>query len=79
MAIVRNIQNNHLYRYLGGNRYRNLMTGVEGEIGEDVAQKIFKINLELTEVCENFPNVEKLIHTLKLKMDKDENSNARTS
>jgi hypothetical protein len=55
------------------------MTGVEGEIGEDVAQKIFKINLELTEVCENFPNIEKLIHTLKLKIDKDENSNARTS
>lgn len=79
MAIVRNIQNNHLYRYLGGNRYRNIMTGVEGEIGEDVAQKIFKINLELTELCENFPNVEKLIHTLKLKMDKDENSDARTS
>lgn len=79
MAILRNIQNNHLYRYLGGNRYRNIMTGVEGEIGEDVAQKIFKINLELTEVCENFPNVEKLIHTLKLKMDKDENSDARTS
>ncbi len=79
MAIVRNIQNNHLYRYLGGNRYRNIMTGVEGEIGEDVAQKIFKINLELTEVCENFPNIEKLIHTLKLKMDKDENSDARTS
>lgn len=79
MAIVRNIQNNHLYRYLGGNRYRNLMTGVEGEIGEDVAHRIFKINLELTELCENFPNVEKLIHTLKLKMDKDENSNARTS
>jgi hypothetical protein len=78
MAIVRNIQNNHLYRYLGGNRYRNIMTGVEGEIGEDVAQKIFKINLELTELCENFPNIEKLIHTLKLKMDKDENSNART-
>jgi hypothetical protein len=79
MAIVRNIQNNHLYRYLGGNRYRNIMTGVEGEIGEDVAQKIFKINLELTELCENFPNIEKLIHTLKLKMDKNENSDARTS
>ena len=79
MAIVRNIQNNHLYRYLGGNRYRNIMTGVEGEIGEDVAQKIFKINLELTELCENFPNVEKLVHSLKLKIDKDENSNARTS
>jgi len=79
MAILRNIQNNHLYRYLGGNRYRNIMTGVEGEIGEDVAQKIFKINLELTELCENFPNVEKLIHSLKLKIDKNENSNARTS
>ena len=35
MAIVRNIQNNNLYRYLGDNKYRNIMTGVEGEIDED--------------------------------------------
>jgi hypothetical protein len=55
------------------------MTGVEGEIPEEMARKIFKINLEMTELCENFPNVEKLIFALKLKMDKNENTDARTS
>lgn len=79
MAIVRNIQNNNLYRYLGENKYRNIMTGVEGEIPEEMARKIFKINLEMTELCENFPNVEKLIFALKLKMDKNENTDARIS
>jgi hypothetical protein len=80
MAIVRNIQNNNLYRYLGDNRCgETLMTGVEGEIPEEMARKIFKINLEMTELCENFPNVEKLIFALKLKMDKNENTNERTS
>ncbi len=58
MAIVRNIQNNNLYRYLGDNKYRNIMTGIEGEIDEAVASRIFKINLELTDLCENFPNIE---------------------
>jgi hypothetical protein len=71
MAIVRNIQNNFLYRYLGGNKYRNIATGVEGEISEEVAQRIFKINLELTELCQEFPNIEKMIYQLKLKIDKD--------
>lgn len=71
MAIVRNIQNNNLYRYLGDNKYRNIMTGVEGEIDEAVAARIFKINLELTELCEEFPNIEKMIYQLKLKIDKD--------
>ena len=71
MAIVRNIQNNLLYRYLGGNKYRNIATGVEGEISEEVAQRIFKINLELTELCQEFPNIEKMIYQLKLKIDKD--------
>ncbi len=71
MAIVRNIQNNNLYRYLGGNKYRNIATGFEGEISEEVAQRIFKINLELTELCQEFPNIEKMIYKLKLKIDKD--------
>jgi hypothetical protein len=75
MAIVRNIQNNHLYRYLGGNRYRNIMTGVEGEIDEVVASRIFKINLELTDLCENFPNIEIMINKLKLKSDKNGTDN----
>ena len=75
MAIVRNIQNNNLYRYLGGNTYRNIMTGVEGEIDEAVARRIFKINLELTDLCENFPNIEIMINKLKLKSDKNGTDN----
>jgi hypothetical protein len=75
MAIVRNIQNNNLYRYLGGNKYRNIMTGVEGEIDEAVASRIFKINLELTDLCENFPNIEIMINKLKLKSDKNGTDN----
>ena len=75
MAIVRNIQNNNLYRYLGGNTYRNIMTGVEGEIDEAVAARIFKINLELTDLCENFPNIEIMINKLKLKSDKNGTDN----
>jgi hypothetical protein len=75
MAIVRNIQNNNLYRYLGGNKYRNIMTGVEGEIDETVASRIFKINLELTDLCENFPNIEIMINKLKLKLDKNGTDN----
>jgi hypothetical protein len=75
MAIVRNIQNNNLYRYLGGNKYRNIMTGVEGEIDEVVASRIFKINLELTDLCENFPNIEIMINKLKLKSDKNGTDN----
>jgi hypothetical protein len=75
MAIVRNIQNNNLYRYLGGNTYRNIMTGVEGEIDEAVASRIFKINLELTDLCENFPNIDIMINKLKLKLDKNGTDN----
>jgi hypothetical protein len=74
LAIVRNIQNNTYYRYLGENRYRNLITGVEGEVPEEQASKVFKISVEMTYLCENFPNVEELINRLKLKKDEDTTS-----
>lgn len=73
MAIVRNIQNNIFYRYLGENKYRNLATGIEGEIKEDLAQKIFKINIEATEIFNEYPLVEKLIKSLNLKFDNNKN------
>ena len=74
MAIVRNIQNNTFYRYLGDNKYRNLITGVEGEIAEELARKLFKINVEMTTLCEDFPDIEKLIQSLQLKADKNEDT-----
>jgi hypothetical protein len=51
------------------------MTGIEGEIDEAVASRIFKINLELTDLCENFPNIEIMINKLKLKSDKNGTDN----
>ena len=42
MAIVRNIQNNQLYQYMGGTKYKNLITGVEGEVADDIAKKLFR-------------------------------------
>ena len=69
MAIVRNIQNNDLYRYLGGNKFRNVRTGAEGAVDDEAAQKIFRINLEATEFLNEYPIVEEMIKTLNLKFD----------
>jgi hypothetical protein len=69
MAIVRNIQNNQLYQYLGGNKYKNLITGVEGEVSDEMAKKIFKINLQATKILNDFPIVQNLISELGLTID----------
>jgi hypothetical protein len=69
MAIVRNIQNNQLYQYLGGNKYKNLITGIEGEVSDDMAKKIFKINLQATKIIHDFPVVRTLISELGLTID----------
>lgn len=70
MAIVRNIQNNIAYEYLGNNVFKNLVTGVCGEVPTEKAQKVFKINVELTTLCNDFPEIKNLINTLKLKIEK---------
>ena len=70
MAIVRNVQNNVLYRYLGENKYRNLITLEEGEVLEEKARELFKINIEATHILSEYPEVEKMINKLKLKIEK---------
>lgn len=72
MAIIRNIQTNDLYRYHGNDEYTNIRTGKRGEIKPELAQKIFKINLEATELCEEYPEIENLINKLNLKFYKNE-------
>ncbi len=67
MAIVRNIQTNDLYRYHGNDEYTNIRTGAKGVIGEELARKIFKINLGATELCEQYPNIEVLINKMNMK------------
>ena len=70
MAVVRNISTNDLYLWLGDTKFRNLRTGVEGEVSEEKAQEVFKINLEATFFVTEFPIVEDLIKTFNLKIDK---------
>jgi hypothetical protein len=69
MVIVRNIQNNQLYGHLGDNKYINLVTGVEGEVPDDMAKKIFKINLQATKIVYDFPVIQTLISELGLTID----------
>lgn len=69
-AIVRNIQNNDLYLWLGENRFRNLRTGKEGEVDEEKAKEIFKINLEATAMINEFPIIKTIISKLNLKIEK---------
>lgn len=68
--VVRNIQNNDAYEYLGENKYKNLRTGKSGEVDEETARKIFKVNLELTTMLNEFPYLETAIQKLNLKIDK---------
>lgn len=70
MAIVRNIQNNDLYRYLGDNKFRNIRTGQEGVIGDEQAQQVFKINIDATELLNEHPIIEEMIKSLNLKSNK---------
>lgn len=67
--ILRNINNNEAYEFLGGNKYRNLRTGKEGEVPEEKAKDVFKFNIEATEIINEYPEVENLIRTLNLKFD----------
>lgn len=70
MAVVRNIQNNDLYVYEGNDVYRNMRTQVRGNVPPEVAEKIFKINVEVTGMWSKYPLIEDLIHKLNLKIEK---------
>lgn len=70
MGVVRNIQNNQLYRYLGDNKFRNIVTGKEGIVEDEKAREIFLINVDATGILNEYPLVEDLIEKLKLKIDK---------
>lgn len=68
--MVRNIQNNDVYEFLGGNRFRNLRTGKEGDVDEAKAKEVFKFNVELTEMINEFPIIETMIQKLGLRISK---------
>jgi hypothetical protein len=67
--MVRNLQNNDIYEYLGENKFRNVRTGKEGIIDETKAKDVFKFNIEVTEMINEFPIIETMIQKLNLKSD----------
>ena len=69
-AILKNIQTQDLYRHLQGNIFKNLRTGIEGEIPEELSNKILKIDFKSTMLFNKYPLLEELVFKLKLKLDK---------
>jgi hypothetical protein len=70
MAIVRHKKTGDLYAFLGQQKFRNLRTGVEGEVSDEIAQKCFAINLEATALIGEYPMLEEFIKALNLKLEK---------
>lgn len=67
--IVRNIQNNDLYEW-DGEKFINLRTQKSGAVNDETARKIFKFNLDATELINEYPIMFELIKSLNLKIDK---------
>lgn len=68
--IVRNIQTNDLYAYKGDDVFQNIRTGVEGKLDPTIAESCLKINVEASEIINQYPIVSELIMRLNLKMEK---------
>lgn len=68
--VCRNIQNGQAYYFEGGNTFTNVISGASGEVSDEKAKEIFRFNPALSEMINEFPEVENLIKTLKLKFDK---------
>jgi hypothetical protein len=68
-AVLRNIQNDILYRHIEGDIYKNLSTRVQAEIKPEIATKYLKLNTEATLMLNKNPHLEDLIFRLKLKIE----------
>jgi hypothetical protein len=69
-AICRHIKTNKLYAYHGNDSYTNLHSGTSGIIKPEDAQRMFVINLEMTQLIAENPMIEEMITKLKLVLDK---------
>jgi hypothetical protein len=67
--VVRNVNTNDLYFHEGGNSFKNIRTGKEGEVSDTAAQKTFLINVPATQILNEYPMVAELINKLDLKYD----------
>ena len=69
-AVLKNVQNLDLYRHIKDNTFKNLRTGVEGEIPEELTNKILTIDFNSTMLFNKYPLLEELVFKLKLKIEK---------
>lgn len=69
--VVRNIKSNELYFYEGENVFTNIASGVSGKVTDVAAQKTFRINIEATEIINEFPLISEMINKLNLKFCKE--------
>ena len=69
-AVLKNVQNSDLYRHIKDNTFKNLRTGVEGEIPAELTNKILRIDFNATMLFNKYPLLEELVFKLKLKIDK---------
>ena len=65
-VVLRNKSTNIPYECLGGNRYRNIVSGKEGEVSDEKAKEVFTISVPLSLACSVNPLVKKLINRLGL-------------
>lgn len=66
--VLRNIQTNHIYKSVSDNYFKNLTTGKEGYLSNELINKTFKLNTELTFLLTEYPNMQKFIEKLHLKV-----------
>jgi hypothetical protein len=66
--ILRNIKTSDLYEHIEDNKFVNLRTLKSGEVTEELAAKVFRINVEATELIHKNPAIKNLINKLQLKL-----------
>jgi hypothetical protein len=67
--VVRNVSNSDLYFYKGDNVFQNIRSGVSGKVSDTAAQKTFLINVDASQMLNDYPLVAELINKLDLKYD----------
>lgn len=67
--VVRNVQNNEAYFYNGDSTFENIRSGKSGVIDDETAGRVFKINIEATEILNEYPVVIEMIQKLNLKFN----------
>jgi len=67
--VVRNVQNNDAYFYNGNNTFENIRSGGSGVVDDEAAGRIFKINVDATEMINEYPLIAEMIQKLNLKFN----------